>query len=114
MEEAANGSFSGGFCDWCHNFIDPVVSGGFERIDGGRLWCGLCPRFPATEALHDADRFARRAQRLLEELEPERLNEFEADLDMLSDAVADLRMILDQRRGLRPPPAEHGSRGSTS
>jgi hypothetical protein len=41
-------------------------------------------------------------------------DEFEADLDMLSDAVADLRMILDQRRGLRPPPAERGSRGSTS
>jgi hypothetical protein len=43
-----------------------------------------------------------RAQRLLRELEPERLDEFEADLDMLSGAVADLRMILDQRRGLRP------------
>jgi hypothetical protein len=38
-----------------------------------------------------------RAQRLLRELEPERLDEFEADLDMLSGAVADLRMILDQR-----------------
>jgi len=102
VEEVANGSFNGGFCDWCHIFIDPAVSGGFERIDGGRLWCGLCPRFPATEALHDADRVARRAQRLLRELEPERLDEFEADLDMLSGAVADLRMILDQRRGLRP------------
>ena len=84
VEEAANGSFNGGFCDWCHNFIDPAVSGGFERIGGGRLWCGLCPRFPATEALRDADRFARRAQRLLRELEPEHLDEFEADLDMLA------------------------------
>lgn len=97
VEEGANG-FSGAFCDWCYKFIDPAVSGGFEQIDSGRLWCGLCPRFPATEALHDADRFARRAQRLLRKLEPERL-------DMLSDAVADLRMILDQRRGLPPPPA---------
>jgi hypothetical protein len=68
-------------------------------------------RFPATEALHDAARFARRAQRLLGELEPERLDEFEADLDLLSDAVADLRLVLDQRRGRRPPPAQHGSEG---
>jgi hypothetical protein len=105
VKEAASGRVSGGFCDWCREFIDPAVSGGFEQIDSGRLWCGLCPRFPATEALHDAHRFARRAERLLRELEPERLDEFEADLDTLSDAVADLRMVLDQRRGLRPPPA---------
>jgi hypothetical protein len=43
MEEAANGRFGGGFCDWCHDFVDPAVGGGVERIDGGCLWCGLCP-----------------------------------------------------------------------
>jgi hypothetical protein len=80
-----------------------------ERIDGGGLWCGLCPRFPATEALHDAARFARPAQWLLGELEPGRLDEFEADLDLLSDAVADLRLVLDQRRGRRLRPAQHAS-----
>ena len=37
------------------------------------------------------------------------LDEFEADLDLLSDVAADLRVVLDQRRGQRPPPAEHGS-----
>jgi hypothetical protein len=92
VEGAANRRFRGGWCDWCHDFVDPAVSGGAERIDGGRLWCGLCPRFPATEALHDAAWFARRAQRLLAELEPERLDEFEADLDLLNDAVADLSL----------------------
>jgi hypothetical protein len=109
----ANRRFCGGWCDWCHDFVDPAVGGGAERIDGGRLWCGLCPRFPTTEALHDAARFARRAQRLLEELEPERVNEFEADLDLLNDAVADPRLVLDQRRGRRSPPAEYGSQGSS-
>ena len=44
---------------------------------------------------------ARRAQRLLQEPEPKRLDEFEANLDMLSDAVADLWTILDQRHGRR-------------
>jgi hypothetical protein len=111
MEEAANRRFGGGFCDWCHDFIDPAVGGGVDRVDGGRLWCGLCPRIPATEALHDAARSARRAQWLLGELGPQRLDEFEADLDLLSDAVADLRLVLDQRRGRRPPPAQHGSEG---
>jgi hypothetical protein len=61
----------------CHELIDLAVGGGVEQIDGSGLWCGLCPRFPATEALHDAARFARRAQRLLEELEPQHLDEFE-------------------------------------
>ena len=36
----------------------------------------------------------------------------EVDLDLL-DAVIDLRLILDQRRGRRPPAVEHGSRGSS-
>jgi hypothetical protein len=68
VEGAASRRFGGGWCDWCHVFVDPAVGGGAERIDGGHLWCGLCPRFPATEALHDAARFARRAQRLLRSL----------------------------------------------
>jgi len=75
-----------------------------ETVEGGRTWCGLCPRFPAAEALHDAIRFARRAERLLQELEPERLEEFASELGVLKDQVSDLQSVLDQRRGLRPPP----------
>jgi hypothetical protein len=42
VEGAVNGRFSGGFCDCCHDLIDPAVGGGMERIDGSGLWCGLC------------------------------------------------------------------------
>jgi hypothetical protein len=101
VKGVANGHFGGGFCDWCHDLIDPAVGGGMERIGGSGLWCGLCPRFPATEALHDAARFARRAQRLLEELEPQHLDEVEADLDLLGDTVADLRLVLKEVRASR-------------
>jgi hypothetical protein len=57
VEQTANGRFSDGLCDWCHDFIDPAVSGGFEQIDGGRL----VRTVPSPEALHDAAQFARRA-----------------------------------------------------
>jgi hypothetical protein len=62
------------------------------------------PRFPATEALHDAARFAQRAQRYLQELEPERLDEFESDFHLLKESVDDVQLIVDQRRGRRPSP----------
>jgi hypothetical protein len=51
VEGAAKGRFSGRFCDRCHDLINPAVGGGVERIDGSGLWCSLCPRLPATEAL---------------------------------------------------------------
>jgi hypothetical protein len=94
-----------GWCDWCGTAVGPLATGGCETVEAdGRTWCGLCPRFPATKALHEAARCAQRAERLLHALEPERLAEFAAELDGLRDQVNDLQMVLEQRQG-RPPPS---------
>lgn len=42
MEEAADGDVSGDFCGWRHNFVDPAVSGGLERIVVGCLFTAHC------------------------------------------------------------------------